>query len=130
MPKSWRTDAQQARSRETDRRIVAAAFALIGKHGFVGVPVGRVAKAAGVSIGGLYARYANKHVLVHAVDERLGREFEAALNAAMDPERLAGRNVAGVIEAYVTAMVRFFAKRRAIVRQVVLRARTSEDGLS
>lgn len=127
MTTTWRTTARQARSRATDRRIVAAARALIGKHGFEALPVAAIARRARVSIGGLYARYRDKLALVHAVDEQLLAEFEAAFATAMDPERLAGRDVAFVIEAYVVAMVDCFARHRDLLRQVVLRARCTDD---
>jgi AcrR family transcriptional regulator len=123
----WRTDALQSRSRSTERRILAAATELIGKHGFADLPVAAIARRARISIGGLYARYANKDALVHAVDEVLIAEFDAALAAAMDPTALAGHDVAGVVEAYVGAMVAAFAARADLMRQVVLRARSSGD---
>jgi AcrR family transcriptional regulator len=123
----WRTEARQDRSRATERRIVDAASQLIGVHGFEALPVAAIARKARVSIGGLYARYADKLALVHAVDERLIEEFDAGLARAMDPDRLAGLDVAGVIEAYVATMVDYFARRRDLLRQVVLRARSTGD---
>lgn len=127
MSTTWRTEARQDRSRATEQRILAAATQLIGKHGFEALPVATIAKKARVSIGGLYARYADKLALVHAVDERLLEEFDATLTSAMDPATLAGLDVAGVIEAYIAAMVGCFARRRDLLRQVVLRARSTGD---
>ena len=123
----WRTEARQERSQATQRRIVAAAAELLGKHGFEALPVAAVARRARVSIGGLYARFADKQALVHAVDEWMVEELDAELAATMDPVRLADRDVAGVIEAYVVAMVGFFARRRDLLREIVLRARSSGD---
>ena len=77
--------------------------------------------------GGLYARFADKLALVHAVDEQLVRQFETALGRAMAPPALADLDCSGVIRAYVTAMVRYFTRHRALLRHVVLRARGSGD---
>lgn len=123
----WRTIARQDRSRATDRRIVAAASELIGKHGFEDLPVTAIARRARVSVGGLYARYRDKLALIQAVDEHLSAAFETAIATAMAPERLAGRDVAGVIEVYVGTMVDYFARHRSLLRQVVLRARGTGD---
>lgn len=127
MSTSWRTVARQDRSRATERRIVVAASDLIGKHGFEALPITAIARRAKVSVGGLYARYRDKLALVHAVDERLAAEFERVLATAMAPQRLAGLDVAGVIAAYVGAMVGYFARHRDLLRQVVLRARSTGD---
>ncbi|MBL8753340.1 MAG: TetR/AcrR family transcriptional regulator [Planctomycetes bacterium] len=127
MQPGWRTTARQDRSRATDRRIVAAAMDLIGKHGFDDLPVAAIARRARVSIGGLYARYRDKLALVHAVDERLVATFEAVLARAMAKERLADLDLAAVITVYVDTMVTYFARHRDLVRQVVLRARSTGD---
>ncbi len=127
MKTPWRTTARQDRSRATDDRIVAAACELIGKHGFEALPVAAIARRARVSIGGLYARYRDKMALVHAADEAMVTAFETAFVKAMAPARLAGRDIAGVIEAYVGAMVNFFTRHRDLLRQVVLRARSTGD---
>lgn len=127
MTQRWKTPARQERSLETERRIVDAAAALLETHRYDELSIAAVAKAARVSVGGLYARFCDKQALVHAVDERLVEEMDRAVVRALAPNRIAALDVEGVVRSYVQVMVRFFSRRRGLVRQVVLRARSSED---
>lgn len=127
MTDAWRNKALQARSRATERRIVAATLELLESTGYDDLAVARIAAKAKVSVGGLYARFADKQALMHAIDEHLLAVMEDTVRRAMAPERLAGKDLAAVVRAYVGAMVRFFAAHRGVVREVVLRARARPD---
>ena len=48
----------------THARILAAAESLFRQHGFEGASVERVMRAAGLTVGGFYAHFASKDVLV------------------------------------------------------------------
>ncbi len=86
-----------------------------------------LARKAKVSVGGFYARFKNKDALLHALDEHMIDRMLATICRAMDPSRLDGASSSDVVEAYVRAMVAFFAKNRQIVRQIVIKARTTDD---
>lgn len=62
---------QAERSGETRRRILDAAVALLGEHGYAGLRTGDVVSAAGVSKGALTHHFPSKDALVVAVVEHV-----------------------------------------------------------
>lgn len=65
---------QQARSRDTERRLLAAATAILEREGLAGLSVARVVREAKSSVGSFYARFADKDDLLRAVHrERMGQ---------------------------------------------------------
>ena len=56
----------------THAALVAAASELVRDHGFDGLTVGAVMKAAGLTHGGFYAYYKNRDELVEQARQRIG----------------------------------------------------------
>ena len=54
----------QQRSRETAERITAAALSLLERKSFAELKVTEIARKAGVSVGGFYARFPSKEALL------------------------------------------------------------------
>ena len=55
---------QQARSRESLRRLLKAAIEVLGQHGVAGTTIPRIATHAGLTPGAVYRRFRNKDVLL------------------------------------------------------------------
>jgi AcrR family transcriptional regulator len=74
---------QQARSRESTRKLLKAAAEVLGQHGVEGTTIPRIAQHAGLTPGALYRRFPDKDALLETViigilerqDERLRISF-------------------------------------------------------
>jgi len=70
---------QQARSRESMRKLLKAAAEVLGQHGLEGATIPRIARHAGLTPGAIYRRFPDKEALLETViigilerqDERL-----------------------------------------------------------
>ena len=118
---------RQSRSERTRRKILDAAGAILSRGPIDAVPVVEIARRAGVSVGGFYARFPGKDDLLHAFDEDLHARARATLAATMDAARFEGRGVAAVVGAYLGMTASFFEENRAVLRQVVSRIRDGGD---
>lgn len=72
-------EPRQARSRESQRKLMKAAAEVLGQHGVAGATIPRIAAHAGLTPGAIYRRFSDKEALLEAVilgiferqDERL-----------------------------------------------------------
>jgi AcrR family transcriptional regulator len=117
------TPAQQRRSRDTHDAIVDAFRELLAAKGFAEISVAQIAKRAGSSVGGVYARFASKDaLLIPVLDDILG-EGAAALDEALDATAAPGHTLADVVDAYVGTMVTMFRRHRVGMLHVVRAAK-------
>jgi AcrR family transcriptional regulator len=78
---------QQARSRESLRKLLKAASEVLGQHGLEGATIPRIAQHAGLTPGAIYRRFPDKDALIETViirilerqDERLRTMFTPAM---------------------------------------------------
>jgi AcrR family transcriptional regulator len=78
---------QQARSRESTRKLLKAAAEVLGQHGVEGATIPRIALHAGLTPGAIYRRFHDKEALLETVilgilerqDERLRIAFTPAM---------------------------------------------------
>ena len=96
---------QQARSRHTFERLLAATIAVLDEGGLAGVTLPGVAARAGASTGGIYRRFVDKDALIRAAFLRLLEESEAANREALAPQRFEGRSLEQVLLAICRALV-------------------------
>jgi AcrR family transcriptional regulator len=97
---------QQARSRAVLQKVLVAAEEVLGGAGPDDFTIAAVAERAGVSIGALYRRFTGREQLLNAVKDRLLSRLEGDVAAALDA---AEPSLAGVVEAYIGAMVGGFS---------------------
>lgn len=114
--------AQQRRSRDTHDNIVGAFRALLATEAFDDVSVAQIAKRAGSSVGGVYARFASKDALLLPVIDDILDESTTALDAALDGLPSDG-SLADVISAYVGGMITMFRRHRTVMLQLMRAAR-------
>jgi AcrR family transcriptional regulator len=78
---------QQARSRESTRKLIRAAAEVLGQHGVEGTTIPRIAHHAGLTPGALYRRFPDKDALLQTVVigimERQDERLRVALTPAM-----------------------------------------------
>src|SRR5271157_2463160 len=75
---------QQARSRAALQRLLTSAEHVLVNEGPEEFTIARVAEHAGVSVGGVYRRFASKEQLIDAVRHALLERFEEAVAEAFD----------------------------------------------
>lgn len=98
--KSLKTVAKpkQARSEETLDRLLDAAEALIKDKGLANVSIASIARKAGSSVGGFYARFKDKDELLRTLHEREQRRFQRSIAEMLDPEAWEEQPLATMIE--------------------------------
>jgi AcrR family transcriptional regulator len=119
--------ARQARSRRTAERIVAAALARLERQTFEQMTVADIAREAGISVGGFYARFASKEALLEHLNVELFGAILAEAGERLSDAHLARTGARGVVEAYVAMAVEGFRRHRRVLQQVALRSRSSGD---
>ena len=118
----WVRPVRQERSERTLQRLLDAAEAVIEEKGFADASVADIAARAGCSVGTFYRRFHDKHGLLHALDERLGEEFRATMERAVDPARWEGACIREIIEAYLLFALEVGPPRAALRRAAILMA--------
>lgn len=113
---------KQARSERTLYRLLDAAEALIVERGLAGLSIPEVARRAGSSVGGFYARFRDKNELLRALEERFFLEVQVRLDAVADERRWVGAPVTDIVAAAVEELVRVTESRRDLIRAFLFRA--------
>jgi AcrR family transcriptional regulator len=109
------TGPKQARSEETLRRLLNAAEELIIEKGHRAVSIPEIARRAGSSVGGFYARFRDRNELLRALEERHFLELNQRVERLADPTRWTGAETAAIIEAAVAELVSTTRERRPII---------------
>src|SRR6185369_13202095 len=87
MPKTRKTlEPQQARSRESLRRLLKAATEVLGQHGVEGTTIPRIAQHAGLTPGSVYRRFHDKEALLETVILGVLERQDERLHASMTLE--------------------------------------------
>jgi len=82
-------EPRQARSRESERKLLKAAAEVLGQHGVQGTTIPRIAAHAGLTPGSIYRRFPDKEVLLETMilgilerqDERMRTGLSAELTS-------------------------------------------------
>jgi len=123
----WVRPPQQVRSQETLDRILAAASSLVAAKGFEDTPVSEIVARAGSSVGAFYARFPDKHALLHALSHRFVEEGMATADAALDPRRWEGLSVSEIIASVLRFLVSIYREQGGLIRAFVIRNHTDPE---
>jgi len=77
---------QQARSRESERKLLKAAAEVLGQHGLQGTTIPRIANHAGLSAGAVYRRFPDKDALIEKVILDLLERQDHSIRVSITPE--------------------------------------------
>lgn len=113
---------RQARSRETLRRLLDAAEAVMLKHGVEGSTLPRIARHARVAPATVYRRFRNKEALMRAVFRRFNERSSGAVREQFDADKLRGIGIVPFATQVVQGMVQGFRANAALSRAAVLYA--------
>jgi AcrR family transcriptional regulator len=118
-------EPKQARSRETQERIVKAALELVAERGREGPSVPEIAQRAGVSVGAFYGRFPTKEALFDHVDRQLFEESARCWVDFLAPENWRGRHAAEIVREVVRAWVEAVATHQPLNRALTERWRSA-----
>ena len=121
------TPPKQQRSLETQQRILGAVSDLLRERRFDEIPVQEIAARAGISVGGLYSRFASKEELIRWFDQQLLQVHQRAILRALDPERWEGAPLAAIIRRWVEIAIETFTGNRPLLREIALRSRGGDQ---
>ena len=76
---------QQARSRESSRKLLKAAAEVLGQHGVEGTTIPRIAQHAGLTPGAIYRRFPDKDALLETVILGILQRQDERLRIALTP---------------------------------------------
>lgn len=77
---------QQARSRESTRKLLKAAAEVLGQRGVEGTTIPRIARHAGLTPGAVYRRFADKDALIETMIIGILERSNERLQKALTPE--------------------------------------------
>jgi AcrR family transcriptional regulator len=107
---------QQARSRQTMERLLAATLAVIEEKGLAGVTIPAIAASAGVSAGSVYRRFADKDALIRTAFRRLLEVSEEANRMTVPPERFQGRSLDEALHLVGRALIAQYRGRTGLLK--------------
>src|SRR5438874_83861 len=114
---------QQARSRESLRRMLDATENVLEKCGAEGLTLARVAKEAKLSPANVYRRFRDKDALIAAVFNRFGNMNAAELEQLehqVDPETIRKIGIRQFTRNWISGMIQGFRHRTGLTRAAVL----------
>ncbi|MET8998943.1 TetR/AcrR family transcriptional regulator [Amycolatopsis sp. NPDC004169] len=119
---------QQARSRASLEKVLAAAEYVLAHRGHEEFTIGAVAERAGLSVGAIYRRFAGKDQLLFAVKHQLLDRLETNVGTAL---RGSGPGLREVVGAFTRALADTFATHDRIFSELLdgQRADGRERGL-
>jgi AcrR family transcriptional regulator len=116
---------RQARSRETERRLVQAVLHVLSTHGLEGATIPRIAAQAGLTPGAVYRRFPDKSALLETVMlTALESNLEYVKRAL--PAMAAGQPLPALLDTLIGAMIQDLRTHASLLRSVRQLVLTSE----
>ena len=109
-------EPQQARSRESTRKLLKAAAEVLGQHGLEGATIPRIAQHAGLTPGAVYRRFPDKDALLEAVIIGILERQEQRLRVALTPDMVRQIPLAVFAEQLVSSMLVSYRGNAGLLR--------------
>ena len=109
---------QQARSRESLRKLLKAAAEVLGQHGVEGTTIPRIAQHAGLTPGAVYRRFPDKDALLETVILGILERQDERLRVALTPEMARQIPLAVFAEQVITSMLISYRASAGLLRAV------------
>ncbi len=109
-------EPQQARSRESTRKLLKAAAEVLGQHGLEGTTIPRIAQHAGLTPGAVYRRFPDKDALLEAVIIGILERQEERARTAFTPEMVRQIPLAVFAEQVVSNMLIGYRANAGLLR--------------
>ena len=125
----WALPVKQARSERTRDRLLAIGTQALELGSFDRTPIAALAAAAGCSVGTFYARFPDKEAFYRAVMAQLDEQMVARMDRELAPERLAGLDEAGTVDACLDTLLGMFRDNLGLVRTVQCRGHEQREAI-
>lgn len=107
---------RQARSRESEKKLMKAALDLLGKSGLEGTTIPRVAEQAGLTPGAVYRRFPDKNALLERVILQIVEDQIAHVQRTFTPEVTTKTTLAALVEELVRTMLLGYRRHARLLR--------------
>jgi AcrR family transcriptional regulator len=108
--------ALQRRSMRSVEKLMAAAEAVLGREGWAAFTINAVADEAGISVGGIYRRFASKEQLLRAIKDQVLDRADADHKEIATSSK--ARNLEEAIAHYVSRRIVSLRSYSGIMRQI------------
>jgi AcrR family transcriptional regulator len=109
---------QQARSRESTRKLLRAAAEVLGQHGVEGATIPRIAQHAGLTPGAIYRRFPDKDALLETAIIGILERQDERLRIAATPAMARQIPLAVYAEQLINNMLVSYRANAALLRAV------------
>ena len=122
-------EPQQARSRESLRKLQKAAAEVLGQHGVEGTTIPRIAAHAGLTPGAVYRRFSDKDALLESVILGILARQDERLRAGLTPETAAQIPLPVFAGQLINSLVVSYRANAALLRAMrqFVRGRVNTD---
>jgi len=117
---------QQARSRDSHRRMLDAVELVLAKHGLEGATISRIAAAADLSPANVYRRFPDKDALMRAVFSRATEVNKKELAREVGVEQIRKAGIHVFAQQWIAAMLGAYRARTGLMRATALYAQQHE----
>ncbi|WP_430391777.1 TetR family transcriptional regulator [Dyella sp. 20L07] len=107
---------RQARSRESETKLIKATVEVLGQYGLEGATVPRVAEAAGLTPGAIYRRFPDKNALLERCIIRILEDQLAHLKKVFTKEIAEQSSLRALIEGITRSMLASYRKNAKLIR--------------
>jgi AcrR family transcriptional regulator len=107
---------QQARSRESMRKLLKAAQEVLGQHGLEGATIPRIAQHAGLTPGAIYRRFPDKDALLETVIIRTLERQDERLRMMLTPAMARQIPLAVFAEQFINNMLVSYRANAGLMR--------------
>lgn len=123
---AWVRAPRQARSQATLERFVEATQQLLAEHRFEEITVADIVTRAERTVGSFYARFEDKHAVLHVLVERLDGRVRDVVRAFCDPVRWEGAPASLFVEESIRLNVGAYRRSAPLFRAALMAAANDE----
>jgi AcrR family transcriptional regulator len=116
--KSKALEPQQARSRESLRRLLRAAAEVLGQLGIAGATIPRIAAHAGLTPGAVYRRFRNKEVLLETMILQILEDQDRLIRQSITPAMAAVIPIEALAEQVISSLLISYRRNAGLLRAI------------
>lgn len=107
---------RQARSRESEKKLIKATMELLGRFGLEGATIPRVAEQAGLTPGAVYRRFPDKNALMERVILQIIEDSFEQMQRTLTPQIASKTALPELVEQMVRATLAGYRRHPKLIR--------------
>src|SRR6516164_5387125 len=107
---------QQARSRESLRKLLKAAAEVLGQHGVEGTTIPRIAEHAGLTPGAVYRRFPDKNALLETAVLSIIEDSQTHMKRMLTPAMTSEKALPELLEPLLAGMIKSYRSHAGVMR--------------